>query len=62
MTFDQLMSTADTDEVALVVESLTNKQTYIHHLAKLREGSVIRVRVSQCFEGIVERDNLGQET
>lgn len=33
----------------------------MHHFAQLREGSVIRVKLSQCFEGIVERDNLGLE-
>lgn len=53
------MYTSDTDEVALVVESLTNRQTFLHHFAQLREGSVVRVRMTQCFEGVVERDNLG---
>lgn len=56
------MATSDTDEVALVAESLTNPQTFLHHFAQLRQGSVIRVRLTQNFEGTVERDNLGLET
>lgn len=48
--------------VALVVDSLTNPQTFMHHFAQLKQGSVIRVRLTQNFEGIVARDNLGLET
>lgn len=56
------MTTVDVDEVALVVDSLTNPQTFIHQLIALQQGSVLRVEIVQNFEGIVDRENLGLET